>query len=242
MKQNSFTSKLANRLSTLSVATFVSLGAGLGIAGGASAIGFNGLAGYAGASFVRAIGGAGIIAEPPENTANGTTSDQIITGDTTAVIYGPENGTNNPSYIDWYLTPTSGDIAIKFSITFESLDTFNLLDDEARYFTVAGGYDPNKAKIGETTLVVGDPPNPNPTESTGVLTIPIAMGDTFVFRVLSNANDSGDVGILRISDFEVIPFDFAPTYGVIFVGTALGIKEWRKKRQASKKNETDKNV
>jgi hypothetical protein len=29
---------------------------------------------------------------------------------------------------------------------------------------------------------------------------------------------------------------------VIFVGTALGIKEWRKKRQASKKNETDKNV
>ncbi|MFN7715245.1 MAG: hypothetical protein ACK5QS_07185, partial [Pseudanabaenaceae cyanobacterium] len=153
MKQNSFTSKLANRLSTLSVVTLVSLGAGLGIAGGASAIGFNGLAGYAGASFLRAVGGS-ISPEPPENVANGTESANIITSDTTALIYGPENGTNAASYIDWYLTPTAGDIAIKFSLEFQSNDTFNLTDDKVTYYTIAGSY-------------TGSPNPYNPTRTTG---------------------------------------------------------------------------
>jgi len=251
MKQNSFTSRLVNRLSTLSVATFVSLGAGLGIAGSASAIGFNGLAGYAGATFLRAIGGPGIIAEPPENVANGTELANIITGDSTAVIYGPETSLGSimdprPSYIDWYLTPTAGDIAIKFSLVFQSNDAV-LTDDKVTYYTIAGSYTGTPAPYNPTRTLGAKVTNDvqidaslnNPTINTGVLTIPIAMGDTFVFRVSSDLNDGGGEGILRISDFEVIPFDFAPTYGVIFVGTALGINEWRKKRQASKKDETE---
>jgi hypothetical protein len=239
MKQNSFTSRLVNRLSTLSVATFVSLGAGLGIAGSASAIGFNGLAGYAGATFLRAIGGPGIIAEPPENVANGTELANIITSDTTALIYGPDtnNGSNSSSYIDWYLTPTSGDIAIKFSLEFFTNDAV-LTDDSATYYTIAGAYTGTPgAKIVDGGQI--DASLNNPTLNTGVLTVPIAMGNTFVFRVSSALNDGGGTGELTIGDFEVIPFDFAPTYGVIFVGTALGINEWRKKRQASKKDETE---
>ncbi len=242
MKQNSFTSKLANRLSTLSVATFVSLGAGLGIAGSASAIGFNGLAGYAGASFIRVVGGS-TITEPPENTANGTQSANIITGDSTARIFGPENATNNQSYIDWYLTPTTGDIAIKFELEFSSTD-FEPTDDTASYYVIAGGYTGTPGAYTGTritgSLFRDSVQLGNPTVSTGVLTIPIAMDDTFVFRLVSNTNTSGSgEGVLDITSFEVIPFDFAPTYGVIFVGTALGLNEWRKKRRASKKDQTD---
>jgi hypothetical protein len=237
MKQNSFTSKLANRLSTLSVATFVSLGAGLGIAGGASAIGFNGLTGYAGASFVRAIGGAGIIAEPPENTANGTESPNIILTDSTALLIGPDTGNGASSYIDWYLTPTTGDVAIRFSLSFLSNDAVNT-DDTATYYTIAGAYTGNPgAKIVDGGQIDASATNPNVVP--GVVTVPIAMGNTFVFRVSSALNDGGGTGELSITDFEAIPFDFAPTYGVIFVGTALGLNEWRKKRRASKKDQTD---
>jgi hypothetical protein len=219
------------------------IGVAIALAGGfdwmsrAEAIGFN-FNSNGGFNLQRNVWGPGVT-PPPSDPSNG---DITTLSETTATIFGPANGSGDISYIDWYLTaPTNAMLSINFKWSYSSNDGAG--DDFAGVFT-QGAYDQNAAICNDgydncnvvPRFTIDDQPN-NP--SSNVL-VSLQSEETLVFRVYTLTNN-GSEGSFKITDFDVqyVPFDFAPTYGVIFVGTALGINEWRKKRQASKKDETE---
>jgi hypothetical protein len=256
-------SKLIGKLGSIcgSFGVAIALGTSLGWSGSAEAIGFN-TGSNGGIVLTRNAWGNGIGDNVPPATilrSNSANGDFTINSDTSATLFGPDNNlTNDVSYLDWYFTAAAGtELQVQFSWSFFSNDgTYG--DDQAGVFKLSSSYDTNNPPANPSYLVplvsaaFGNPgpndPNPNndpinPISSSEIVSVNLQENETLVFRVLTQAN-TGGTGDFTISDFDVqfIPFEFAPTYGVIFVGTALGINEWRKKRQARKKNETDKNV
>jgi hypothetical protein len=237
--------KLGSVCGTLGIA--IALGTSLGWSSSVEAIGFND-GSNGGITFTRNAWGPALTNNPgedPNNTSYGNVT--VVTGGASATIAGPDNGlapppnpADNGSYLDYYYT-ASVDSMLSFSgWTFQSNDIFAPTDDRAGYFIIGNA---PYSQIMSPPYLNGGPITPtdnNPITSSSAFSQYLAPGDTFVFRVLSVANSTGE-GQFTINDFDVqvIPFDFAPTYGVIFVGTALGINEWRKKRQASKKDETE---
>ncbi len=242
----------------VSLGTAIVLGGGLGWAGKVEAIGFNDGNGNGGVTFTPSAWGNAITTNPanpdPYSGSYGSVTINNTQG-TLATLFGPDDGINlyGGSYFDYYYT-ASVDSMLSFSgWTFQSNDLYDSADDQAGYFVINGPYsqitsptylDGGPIVVPSTVTDPGPPPvlaaNNNPVSSSSGFSQYLAPGDTFVFRVLSVANSTGE-GDFTISDFDVqlVPFDFAPTYGVIFVGTALGINEWRKKRQALKKDETE---